>query len=1762
MIKAGHLNRQYLHFYWRFKVLLIFLILCWTGKQQGYAQYYPIHATIQWPSPQSPYLSDYYSGNRDRLIVNLLNRDLQQPLLFAKLRIKIKSTGFLATSREEISYPMLELSANVPTRLTNIDLSPYLQPQNLQINGSLRNGQLPTGYTEFSVQVVDYYTGRALSDWHSGRSYLDVKKPPLLNFPEKDVQIGITDPLYIRFQWMPRHQGLAGTEYEFVLKELPNNGAAPQSAFAYGNEIYRVRTRNTTLNYTHLEPILFPNRCYAWQVQAIARDGVDEVGMFENGGYSEINWFYLNDNCQAPTGLRALPRFAKVDLSWNKVIGTTGYIVECRPKTKLNTYEWSRTQIAGEHLTLSQLKLGWTYEWRVGTLCTDDRPVFSGVSEFTLSKQNDELLADCGKEPVRKDLSQEPNLRIKAGDIVTIGGDYPMTITEVVSLGDGWYSGRGKTRLKTIIDAPVALRFDRLRINVDNFQIDGTVEASYDEKKAKIANLDYVDDGGKDIKPATIRMREHKLDFTLPDIPQFIYNPKTGELETTDVEGNPQTIKIDVLENASYERIFPILVTDNKGNTYQISPSEQSTEGTTNSVENENKDEKIELNCERVDRVGDFNTESLSSKYGYIYFKPGEGKYAFDDGQEKWYKKSVKVDRFYKPFAKGYIAPWKLVPTGENDVVTAKYDGLKNIDLKKVRFVSEPNSAALPARLNETEQTWTITLKSVAAGASYDVFAVYEGVVIGKLRVVSYAKQQHKVTLVPINEEKLDKAAIEQELNAIYNPVGVQFTVDVDEHMRGNYDWEVESEKDGLLSTVGKSFWGYDKELKESTEMLNLQKTYHQVAGTLDGVYLFVLNGATGLEGQKGDLLGEMPRKSRFGYIFTGNSPNTASLVHIMAHEVGHGIFTLQHTFDSEYGKGTQGKTNNLLDYPSNHLDYKEKTELAAFQWNVMASPAIFTAMDKAKDGEINLKEGEYLGFTPDGRVIQKRPKEYAGIFDNDTSYFIYKFKDKNGSFYTWTGKNYTNDKGETFEIPDIPVTGKVAVWANSKNPDCYIWYKFINVKNYTSKDFNKIKSQIKAIKPDEWAADYVSNHKPDCIEKATEEKSQGIMLSSIDIDGDNKKMPVDCSKSQDLLSTLKPSLDEVNKITSSYSASETNKILQENYLPCLFEYIDIEKRICILNNLFKGDDSNWEFSGDFNIGDRFFLDHLVNSTPEKDRVRLLKDGFMANKYKWLEILWNYSTGFWNNDVTTADIIPLIGDLSEWVKNYYNQLSIPITTKTIDGIGIPGFSSYEYPVASVNPICLGVPDDGSTAFYTTNVGNLPYALEIYKKPSISISDGKFHFAQHFLGRLQGQVVTQAGKTVLQEIVQDRDLGVSPFEPVVLIASRNYSELGIVSGKEYIVPAFVAAIYQQSLNDNSSQETLRSLCNGIAITAAVLATPYTGGGSWAAYTTVAAGFVAGIDEALKKGRLQLGKSDEYDSKYVGFYDAWNALYNTTLAIDALVNVPQVIRSIRSLDLITSTKNVYQNAKTSKLAAKFEELWKSGKNATSVVSETVKATGKYTLASISKERGFIDLLPNLLKKEGLTMDDFHYIMQKNVKALTEAEKAKLARIRNAIPKPNANTLMQKVIPKDEINNYLREVNPYTTIGGFVTRASDAKHLKTYDDLYFGLRLDYINDGGKLMNFVEDGSCGVIRFKTESTSELFIPREELLDNNKYPYTGHGFTSGKQGRIGVPEFKFRNKFYAELNDGAELYEVFSDGREILKAIFSEKENKFISIK
>ena len=1005
-----------------FRLLVLLLTLSLGVGGQLFGQYYPVHATVQWPSPQSPHLVDYYSGSRDRLIITLHNRDLQQPLLLARLRLQIKSNGFLAQTREELSYPQLELMAGVPTRLTATDLMPYLRPESLLINGRLRNGQFPTGFTEISVQVVDYYSQQVLSSWHTARAYLDSKQPPMLNLPQRDEQVGYRDPLFIRFQWYPRHQGLAGTEYEFVLKELPDNGAAPQAAFAYGNEIYRTRTRHTTLNYTHLEPILLPNRRYAWQVQAIARDGVDELGLFEHGGFSEIYWFTLNENCPVPTGLKADPRYAKVDFSWNRVVGATGYMLACRPKTSKDIYEWSEVQSYGERMTLAQLKPGWTYEWRVGTLCTGDKPIYSAIQEVTLPKSNVDLLRDCGKEPPRPNLSPDPALDIQVGDTVTIGGDYPMVITQLQGLGDGWYSGRGTTRLSSIIELPrVALRFDRLRINIEKCQIDGLVEAIYADQPGGIADLDKIDDGGKRVQPSKLRIRERKVDFALGDMPDMSFDPETGELEVTDAEGKQQRIKLDLPEGGASASAFPMIITDSKGDSYQLSPDESSEVSSSGASSSTSSTEgrvgtKQGLKVERVERIGSFDASRLAHGIGTVRFEPSaQARYAFDSGTESWYQRSVKLDEYYKPFAKGYIAPWKLIPTGEQDVVAARYEGQKAIDLSHVRFATSPNSPALPAELHEESKTWSLKLPGTDAQSSYDVYAIYEGQVIGKLRVVSYPKQSYRVRLVSVNGQRVgDVSELSQHLNNIYQQVGVEFRL---------------AETDSFQAELSNGHIRQDlKKLRDSYE------EQHPLGK--DEVCVFVLSSELSKSSKLEDVEGLMPRKSRFGYIFTGNSPNGKSLARTLAHELGHGLFTLQHSFDDEYGgKQSQDKTANLMDYTVG------ATELVAFQWNIISNPAPFTALDREKDAQI--REAGAIWMTPDWEPficdvsdhILSRNKE---IPHGSIGGIKYK-----GQIYEYSSalKTYVNAEGGQLAITK-PTSGDSIYLVNRDRGECGSVYR------------------------------------------------------------------------------------------------------------------------------------------------------------------------------------------------------------------------------------------------------------------------------------------------------------------------------------------------------------------------------------------------------------------------------------------------------------------------------------------------------------------------------------------------------------------------------------------------------------------------------------------------------------------------------------------------------------------------------------------------
>ncbi len=163
--------------------------------------------------------------------------------------------------------------------------------------------------------------------------------------------------------------------------------------------------------------------------------------------------------------------------------------MEYRPKSVNDSYEWVSETTFDKEFTASDLKPGWKYEYRVGAVSgMVGQAVFSPVGEITLSKIDEELAARCGMQPTIDLSNQEPKECLSPGDVVIIGGDFPMTITQVSPQGNGWFSGKGWVNMPWIFNVKLAVKFNRLRVNTDNRQIGGTAEAERDPNLSQIAN--------------------------------------------------------------------------------------------------------------------------------------------------------------------------------------------------------------------------------------------------------------------------------------------------------------------------------------------------------------------------------------------------------------------------------------------------------------------------------------------------------------------------------------------------------------------------------------------------------------------------------------------------------------------------------------------------------------------------------------------------------------------------------------------------------------------------------------------------------------------------------------------------------------------------------------------------------------------------------------------------------------------------------------------------------------------------------------------------------------------------------------------------------------------------------------------------------------------------------------------------------------------------------------------------------------------------
>jgi hypothetical protein len=378
-------------------------------------------------------------------------------------------------------------------------------------------------------------------------AWITLNYPPLLNQPVRNQVIPFRDPLNLFFQWTPRHQALSGVEYIFTLKEIYDRQVPVESAFAYSPVVYSGSQYGLSLAYTGMYPPLIEGVRYAWQIQAVVRDGFEERNLFENNGYSEIFAFDIAQNtnqpievddpkddgqqgddeksgddgqqgddgqddgnndedekpgggvtpkeeekpkeperCDPPTGVSGIEEKGQLKVSWTPSKSNSNYLIAFRAK-ELEGSSWIATTTSRSYAYINNLRRGVLYEYRVGIRCSDGSAVYGGTYEFILPDRTEQIAAECGKIPQINFENQDPISYLNPGDIVMVG-DFRMTLTEVRG-GNGNFSGKGYISIPLLLEMKIAVAFNGITVNTSQQMIGGAVSTVYDASESQIGDL-------------------------------------------------------------------------------------------------------------------------------------------------------------------------------------------------------------------------------------------------------------------------------------------------------------------------------------------------------------------------------------------------------------------------------------------------------------------------------------------------------------------------------------------------------------------------------------------------------------------------------------------------------------------------------------------------------------------------------------------------------------------------------------------------------------------------------------------------------------------------------------------------------------------------------------------------------------------------------------------------------------------------------------------------------------------------------------------------------------------------------------------------------------------------------------------------------------------------------------------------------------------------------------------------------------------------
>ena len=204
---------------------------------------------------------------------------------------------------------------------------------------------------------------------------------------------------------------------------------------------------------------------------------------------------------------------------------------------------------------------------------------------------------------------------------------------------------------------------------------------------------------------------------------------------------------------------------------------------------------------------------------------------------------------------------------------------------------------------------------------------------------------------------------------------------------------------------------------------------------------------------------------------------------------------------------------------------------------------------------------------------------------------------------------------------------------------------------------------------------------------------------------------------------------------------------------------------------------------------------------------------------------------------------------------------------------------------------------------------------------------------------------------------------------------------------------------------------------------------------------------------------------------------------------------------------------------------------------------------------------ELVTELELKHGITEERLNVLRNLDYNKMTQSDYEKIKLEIDAIisltksydlnkVKPG---MMRKYIPVEDVEKYLS--GQYNGIGGFIARQDDVLQLKTFEDVFYTMRLDYEGN-----TFVYNREIAYIDFKSSDYSKTNVPiatKHGGIKDWDQPFEGLGITKAKNGQI-VREYTVQDGSYLTYEE-AVMYKIDKNGNTVKIAVYDKFEEKWI---